>query len=365
MQAKFLKKQPTAIISLGRLFGGMEMNAFRLAEMLRDSTEVTLIVKQGSHLDKYYKEKAQILGVHVETIKFKMFFSPSIIFNVRRIVKNKNIKNIIFLGASEMRSIYFSLLGLDINLIIRHGMKKTTPKKDLLHRLIYSKVNWHVSICQYLVENVREIIPFGKVSREKLIYSSLRHIPDNLYEPTIRNSAPIRLLHVARIAPGKGQVDAIKACQVLYDRNIPFELTCIGEMFPPFEKRFQSVLQSVPYKDSVKILGFSNKVMDYMREADIYIYPSSGEGLSNSFIEALSHGLICIAYSNTSFPELRQLGFEFFLVKNDDLKDLKEQLLDAIEYRKNNKIPIQHNVNLAKKVFDATRQLNEYLEILK
>jgi len=360
-----MKRQPTAILSFGVLHGGMEMDAFRIAKLLAKTTQVTMIVKKDAYLDTHYRKLAHDVGIEVEAVKFHMYFSPNLIFSVRKIVQEKKIKNIIFFGASEMRSLYFSFLGLDVNLIIRHGMKKTRPKKDLLHRLVYSDVNWHVSICQYLIENVREIIPFGKQAKEKLIYSSLRYIPEHLPEPSVREMKPLKLLHVARIAPGKGQVDAIKTCSVLYELGIPFELTCIGDMFPPFEERFNAVLQSVPYKDSIKLPGFCNNVPEYLREADIFFYPSSGEGLSNSFIEALSYGLVCIAYNNTSFPELRELGFDYFIAKHEDLDSLKKKLLEAVEYLRINKVPIGKNVELARKLFSSDRELDEFLDILQ
>ena len=360
-----MKREPTAILSFGVLHGGMEMDAFRIAKLLAKTTQVTMIVKKDAYLDTHYRKLAHDTGIEIEAVKFHMYFSPNLIFSVRKIVKEKKIKNIIFFGASEMRSLYFSFLGLDVNLIIRHGMKKTSPKKDLLHRLVYSDVNWHVSICQYLIENVREIIPFGKQAKEKLIYSSLRYIPEHLPEPSIREMKPLKLLHVARIAPGKGQVDAIKTCSVLYKLGIPFELTCIGDIFPPFEERFNSVLKSVPYRDSIKLPGFCNNVPDFLRSVDIFFYPSSGEGLSNSFIEALSYGLVCIAYKNTSFPELRELGFEYFIAEHEDLNDLKKKLLEAVEFLKNNKVPIEKNIELARKLFNSNRELDEFLEILQ
>jgi len=360
-----MNRQPTAILSFGVLHGGMEMDAFRIAKLLAKNTHVTMIVKKDAYLDANYRELASEEGIDIEAVKFHMYFSPNLIFSVRKIIKERKIKNVIFFGASEMRSLYFSFLGLDVNLIIRHGMKKTRPKKDLLHRLVYSDVNWHVSICQYLIDNVKEIIPFGKRAKEKLIYSSLRYLPENLPEPSIREMKPLRLLHVARIAPGKGQIDAIKACRILYEMNIPFKLTCIGEIFPPFKGRFNSVLQSVPYRDSIKLPGFCNNIPDYLKSADIFFYPSSGEGLSNSFIEALSYGLVCIAYKNTSFPELRELGFEYFIAEHEDLDDLEKKLLEAVEYIKNNKVPIEKNVKLASKLFSSDRELDEFLEILQ
>jgi glycosyltransferase involved in cell wall biosynthesis len=359
-----MKKKPTAILSFGTLLGGMEMDAFRLATQLHNDMEVTLIAKAGSKLEAEYRKSCEDLGIRFKTIPFKSFFSTSIIFGVRQIVKEHNIKNIIFFGASEMRSLYFSFLGLKINMIIRHGMKKTSPKKDFFHRLIYSNVNWHVSICEYISNNVREIIPFGKNSQLKLIYSALRYPSIGMKNPELRNCNPIKLLHVARIAPGKGQIDAIKACQLLHNRNIPFELHLVGDVFPPFKSRFESILDSVNYRESIIIHGFSKKIPYLLNNSDIFFYPSSGEGLSNSFIEALAFGLICISYDNTSFPELRELGFIMHIANDNDLGDLSEKLADAIDYMKNNQLPIKHNIKLAEDMFSSSRELNQYLEIL-
>lgn len=358
-------KHDTAIICLVGMHGGYDMDAFRLAKLLSTEINVTLIFKKGAPSDLRYRDEAKKLGINFQTINCKTFFSPSIIYNARRIVKEYNIKNVIFFGASEMRSLYFSFIGLDINLIIRHGMKKTTPKKDPLHRLVYSNVNWHVTICKFLADNVKEIIPFGKNAKLKTIYSALRYLPDNLPNPTIRNMQPLRLLHVGRVAPDKGQIDAIKSCHVLYDNKIPFELHIVGEIFPPHKDQFINVLSNVPYKNSIIYHGFSENVPEFLRSSDIFIYPSGGEGLANSFIEALGYGLVCIAYNNTSFPELRELGFELFIANHHDLDDLDNKLLEAVTYLKEHKIPITSNVTLAKKLFDSKRELNEFLEILQ
>ena len=244
-------------------------------------------------------------------------------------------------------------------------MKKTSSKKDFAHRFLYSKVNWHVSICKYLLHNVREIIPFGKNTQEKLIYSTLRYPPIDIPAPTIRQLNPVRLLHVARIASGKGQIDAIKACKALFDKNIPFELHLVGELYPPFRERFESVLSNAEYKDSVFLHGFCNDIPERLRNSDIFFFPSSGEGLSNSFLEALSFGLICVTYENTSFPELRELGFNIYIANDNDVQDLTEKLMDAVSYMNENPVPIAHNVKLAKELFGLpSREINQYMEIL-
>lgn len=362
---KHILKLPTAIISFGTLLGGMEMDALKLAKSLQINIDVTLITRTQTQLDKYARETCEKLGISIESVSFRTFFSPSLIFGVRKTLKRNRIKNVIFFGASEMRSLYFSFIGLDINLIIRHGTMKTTSKKDILHKLIYSSVNWHVSICKNLSSNVKKIIPFGKKSQEKLIYSVLRYIPTDMPKPVLRKNTPLKILHVARIAPGKGHIDAIKACKALHSQNIPFELHLAGEIHPPFQRQFESALDACVYKGSIILHGFCNNVPDLLKQSDIFLFPSSGEGLSNSFIEALAYGLVCICYNNTSFPELKDLGFIMHLADNANVNDLSSKLMDAIGYMDKNPVPIERNMQLAKKLFSSQeRELKEYLDIL-
>ena len=355
----------TAIICLSPFYGGMEMDAFQLAKILYKKTNITLIVKKDSPLEKQYKVEAEQLGINFKSINFFKNLSLSIIFGVRKIIKKNEIKNVIYFGASELKSLFFSFFKLDINLIIRHGTTKTRTKKDLLHRLIYSKVNFHIAICEHLANNVKKIIPFGKNTQLKVIYSSLRNMPTNVRHPEFFADRPISLLHVARIADGKGQIDAIKACCVLYEMKKDFVLHLVGNIDPDFEDIFISALNSVPYKDSIKLEGFTSDVAQFYRKSDIFIFPSKGEGLGNSFIEALSYGLACISYKNTSFPELRDLGFEFFMAEDQNIDSLKNTLQSTVKYIESNPVPVVKNISLSEKLFTEEIELKKILKILR
>ena len=354
----------TAIICLSPTNGGMEMDSFRIAKLLSEKTQTTLIAKENSFIEKEYGNTASDFGINLETISFNKNFSISIILGVRKILKEKNIKNVIFFGASELKSLYFSFYGLNINLLIRHGTTKGTSKKDFLHRLLYSNVNYHLVICKHLEKNVRKIIPFGKNTQLKLIYSSLRNMPADLRESKKCTDRPIILLHIARITDGKGQIDAIKACQILYELKKDFKLYLVGDIDPDYNEKLTSALNNVPYKNSIKLEGFSSDVSEYYRKSDIFIFPSKGEGLSNSFIEALSYGLACISYNNTSFPELKTLGFNFHLAEDQNIGSLKDTLQTTVDYIENDPIPIDENITLAKRLFSTERELQEYIDIL-
>jgi len=220
-------KAPTAIICLSPYHGGMEMDAIRTARLLKDATDVTVVLKRNSPSDQHYRKELEQEG-------------------------------------------------------------NALPAR-----------------------NVRTIIPFGKLSRLKIIYSSLRE-PITVHSPlTRKDSKPVEILHVGRITGGKGHIDAIRACSVLDKRGIPFRLRFVGEIDISFRTELEDVLSDISYKDRIECTGHIQDPSTAYRGAHVFLFPSKGEGLSNAFMEALAHGLVCIAYKNTSFPELRDLGFTY------------------------------------------------------
>lgn len=337
----------------------MEIDSIKMAKKLEPYCKTVLIAKQGHFIAKEMQGLDN--NIILETINFNSNLGPSLIFGVRRLVKEHGIKNVIFFGASELKSLYFSFLGLDINLIIRHGTTKSRPKKDWFHRLIYSDVNYHVAICEHLAENVKHIIPFGKKTQLKIIYSSisLSETPiQKLYTP------PIKILNVSRIAQGKGHEDIIKSCSVLHTNNIDFQLTLVGDGEEAYVNHIKDLASATPYYNKIIFTGRSNKVQDYLSKADIFIFPSAGEGLSNAFIEALSYGLVCLAYNNTSFPEFIDMGFHLHLAENQNLTSLEEKLLYLTQNIVNEKENSNKNIQKILDGFSVDIEIQNYLKIL-
>ncbi len=351
-------KKPTAIVCLSPYSGGMELDAIKTANHLAEISPITLIVKQGTFLEKK-ANKIKNNKIQVNTINFKSSVSLSIIKNTRKIVQEHGIKNIIFFGASELKSLYFAFFGLDINLCIRHGTTKSTPKKDFFHQLIYSKVNWHIANSKHILNNVKQIIPYGKNTKDIVIYPSFK-----FNTPSPIKHKPLTLLHVGRIADGKGQIDAIKACEILVKNNIDFQFNIVGSFDEKYKNHFLDFLDKCPYKNKINLIGFTDNVEKYYNEADIFLFPSYGEGLSNAFIEALAHNLICICYNNTSFYELKKLGFYFHMCKNLDIKELGSKLLFVSHKKIEEKQYSSVNFEKTKKNFSIENELKNYKSIL-
>lgn len=352
-------RQSTAIICLSSNFGGMELDAIKLAKKLSPYMKVTLVTKANGfterNFDKYFDKSDE---VSLESIAFKSSLSFNIFKKARGIIKKCNIKNVIYFGASELKSLYFSFIGFEINLIVRHGTTKSTPKKDIFHKLIYSRVNYHVSICKHLQKNVRHIIPFGKNSQEVLIYPSVK----SMDVEKIKNEK-LTLVHTGRITKGKGQIDAIKACEVLFKSNIDFIFYIVGGYEKDYQKEFLQFYGKLEYKDKIILVGFSNNIEEYLIKGDIFLFPSYGEGFGNSFVEALGTGLKCISYANTSFFEFKELGFDFEMVENKNIENLKQSLFSIATNQSS--YDLKKNKQLVKDIFSEKKEISKYLEILK
>ena len=144
--------------------------------------------------------------------------------------------------------------------------------------------------------------------------------------------------------------------------NIDFTLQCVGSFNKEYEYEFRSFLDTLSYKEKIEIVGHTDQISTYYKESDIFLFPSAGEGLSNAFIEALSAGLLCISFDNTSFPELQELGFETLIVADQDMLLLQNRVLEAAKTTKFDYAKTNHL--LTKKLFSLQKELHSFSELL-
>ncbi|KLD98516.1 lipopolysaccharide biosynthesis protein [Aliarcobacter butzleri L349] len=339
----------------------MELASVKLARLLSQDVEVEFIARDNSYIANR-KEHFENYDINLHIVNFSSNFSFKLIFTIREILKNGNIKNIIFLGASEMKSLYFATLGLDINFIIRQGSKKTTSKKDFFHKLFYSNVNYFVGNCEYMKKNIIEILPIPEKASVKRIYSSLK-LEENIDFKPLNNH--VDLVHVGRVHKGKGQFEAIKACEILKENNISFTIKFLGDIQDKdYLETMKNYLKNSSLKDNVEFVGYTSNVKEYLQKSDIFIFPSLGEGMSNAIIESLGFGLIPIIYDDTSSSEFKDLGFHIHLTKENNIKNLQEILLNVVNNFEEEKDKAKENHQKALNIFAPQREKIEYLNLL-
>jgi len=356
------KPQTVAIMCFSSGNGGMERSAVRLARFLSSITTVVLVCKQGSFIEQlYHAEKSDYA---CETIHFaSRTFSIAMLYGARSIINRHAVKNVIFFGASELKTLHFSLLRKDINLIVWHGTTKSRPKRDAFHRLVYSDVNYHVALSEHLIRNVQMIVPQTPGVQYRVIRPSF-DFTVNLQNRDIKNNT-ISIVHIGRIAGGKGQVEAVQACHALVEKGIDFRLSLVGSGDGSnYIDQVRDAIARYAMQKYVSLEGYVENTNTYLEQADILLFPSRGEGMPNAFIEALHYNIVCIAYDNTVFPEFREMGFDVHLAADGDVEQLSSELLNVVSDLVEQKRKAEKNMALAKSYFSVERELHEWEGVL-
>ncbi len=356
------KKKSVAVFCFSGGGGGMEYDAVKLAVKLNKNADVVLVCKRNSFIESLYKEGRYSFPC-VSIAFASRVFSLSMFFGVRSFLRQYTPANVIFFGASELKTLYFAFLGFDLNLLVRHGTTKSRPKTDWLHRLIYSRVNYHIALSKHLLDNVRKIVPPSKTVDYRIIYPSFEMAGG---VSSSDNDRVISIVHVGRVADGKGQIDAVYACRQLLEKEIDFSFDVLGGFEGlNYVSSLKNEISMNDLAEQIHLHGHVTNVEYYLRSADIFLFPSAGEGMPNAFIEAMYFGAVCIAYDNTVFPEFLEMGFYLHTVANADKDALARKLVEVAENIQSEKGAASVNVELVGKYFSQQRELADWDCVLR
>ncbi|MGL5089970.1 MAG: glycosyltransferase family 4 protein [Aeromonas sobria] len=341
-----------AILCFSHFSGGMELDALKLASAFDEfGIKTTLVCRKGTFIE----EKAIDRNIIHFSINFKFKLSLAIILKLRRFIIEKKVSKIIFLGTSEIKSIYFSLLFLNEKpvFIVRYGTTRSSSKKDFFHKIFYSCIDYHVAISDHLLSNVSDVIPVSATGHALKIYGST----DFKYTESNRTYTP-NIVHVGRIAEGKGHLDLVNAT---INKTVP--VTFIGSGDQYIVDEISEITYSHKKDSQYNFLGFVDNVQLALLNHSIFVLPSTGEGLSNALIEALGSGLICIVYDNTVFPEFKMMGFNIHIVKNADVSALSNEISSVLANFDEECKLARKNISLARKLFSKDAEITDYLSL--
>lgn len=357
-----VKRKSVAVFCFSSGCGGMEHDAVKLAVKLSKCADVVLLCKKNSFMESLYNDGRYSFPC-VPVAFSSRIFSLSMLFRVRAFLREYAPANVIFFGASELKTLYFSFLGFDINLLVRHGTTKSRAKTDWFHRLIYSRVNCHIALSRHLLANVKNIVPPSRIADYRIIYPSFDMRPH--HSGCDADDRVIRIVHVGRVADGKGQIDAVYACRQLSAKAIEFNFDILGGLEDSsYADALVDEVRASKLEHQVHMHGHVTNVDDYLRAADIFLFPSAGEGMPNAFIEAMYYNTVCLTYDNTVFPEFLEMGFYLHIVDNGDRDALAKKLVDVAENLKLEKDKSGINALLVERYFRLERELADWDSVL-
>lgn len=99
--------------------------------------------------------------------------------------------------------------------------------------------------------------------------------------------ADVAVLFVGELSARKGVLDAVAAAARAAEAGSPLVLLVAGDGPQAAELRAQA-------SDVVRPLGFRDDAGRLLAASDVFVLPSSREGLSFAILEAMGHGLACV-----------------------------------------------------------------------
>ena len=199
---------------------------------------------------------------------------------------------------------------------------------------------------KYLLKKMDCLVAVSRISGEEyqsigFPESQIVYIPNGVeipYETKDFTERITRVVTTSRLSEEKGVDVLLKAWAEVIRYEKGLKLTIIGH--GPLESELKILSQSLGIEKSVEFTGMVENVEAYLRNAELFVLPSRSEGLSNALLEAMSHGLPCIAtwvggsvevlggqWGETLSKGEYLLAKNGIIVKPDDVESLSKAIL--------------------------------------
>lgn len=326
-----------SILSLHLGYGGIEKSIIALANLLVDKYNVEIVCsyklydKPAFNLDKRVKVRYLTKNITPNKDAFKEAFRKK---NISNIVSEGN-KSIKILKLRKKTMVDF-IKKCDSDIIISSrdifdNWLGKYARKDVV------KIGWehnhfhgNMKYANKIVKYAKRLDYFVLVSKELRDYYGDRLSKTKckcVYVPNIIDKLPKylsrlnkkRLVCVGRLSPEKGSMDLLKIYNRIHEIHPDWYLEVIGD--GPERNKMEEYIKDNKLDKFVTLHGFRNKdyIDDILHNSSIYLMTSFTESFGIVLIEAMSHGVPCIAFDSAEGArELIDHGENGFLVKDRD-----------------------------------------------
>lgn len=159
--------------------------------------------------------------------------------------------------------------------------------KKIINKVATQKVGCSQAALNYL---------FGDDKKGKVIYNAIdleRFKIENVEIGKTLDKARINLLHVGNFSSQKNQLFLIEIAKELRNRSLDFRLTLVGGKTQYYNKVLNAINEEKLGK-YIEILPQNTDIPTEMYRNDLFLFPSSYEGLGIVLIEAQAMGLHCL-----------------------------------------------------------------------
>jgi glycosyltransferase involved in cell wall biosynthesis len=224
-----------------------------------------------------------------------------------------------------------------VPLVLTKHIGTQNPKKDILHRWIYSRVHFIIAISEVIRKNVLRTHPVS----ENAVGTIPNGVETGPFDSARRRRPSVRqtlgfpenamVVGIAgRLSWWKGYREYLLAAERLLQKRDDLWFLAVGGATVGEEQEAEAVrdfARSLQLKDRVVFAGFRNDMADLYSAMDLFVYPAYAEAFGLVLIEAMAAGLAVISTNCDGVPEIVQDGKTGLLVPARDV----ESLVHAVE----------------------------------
>ena len=290
------------------------------------------------------------------------------------------------------------LLSNNPNLIVIHGLrnvpiawclKKMDPKQKIcmvhhgpvneimspvggvLTRWSLRETQLNISVSDSVTHRIQQM--GGKTNGdERRILTIPNGVDVNFYSDVsaqvlAKTKTKVKLCMTAVFTPQKDHDTLLRACAMLSERNILFELHFFGD--GPLLNRGKRQADSLGISNNTFFHGIadSKNIRSHLATTDIYVHCTHSEGMSIALLEAMASGLPVIISDIEGARNLTKSGAKLNITRIGSAEDVVESIVSLInnpqkarEEGSKNRIAIENNFSLyqtADKYFNQWQQL--------
>lgn len=307
------RKHHLHIVS-AKIWGGGESYVYNLAKhAIAQGDSITIITdSRHPHIAQRFSDITQPVEM-----PFSIGFTIPNILRICRIVKSRQISTINYhSGKVALLAVLASILSKAACIFFKHNISK--GKDDFYHNFLMKYLAGVICVSKTVKDAVDNGIPVVYRPKVHLVYTGIS-LPDTIQKNEASNR--IRIGYAGRIVHNKGVEVLLQACQQL-SGNV--DLFIAGNCNSVYGKELQ-----LKYVDPhIHFIGEQTDLSCFYQSIDIFVAPSIvPEAFGLAICEAMSYGLPVITTTSGAQAELIQNGIEGILIRPNNIKELKENLL--------------------------------------
>lgn len=253
---------------------------------------------------------------------------------VQEIIKKEQIDSVIVNLPQDFKLIGFAVQNLNLRRVIyRRGMPHPL-KNSFINRYLITKIYTHLlansrAVEESLLFNTSAWFPKEKIM---LVKNGIRRgeiDPDGtrLYS---KKEDELIIGNAGRLVAQKGQKYLITLGRILKDQSFKFKILIAG-IGPLLDDLKASVFENDLEKNII-FLGHQKEMSPFFRSLDLFVFPSLFEGLPNTLIEAMAHGIPAIGFNLSSIPEVIKNDCNGYLVEPFDIGMMARLIMEKDFY---------------------------------